>query len=150
MAEALSLVASVIAVADVAVKAGSAYVKITRLWDEVKQVPATLREKAEEIQLFEEFLLDTERSLSQDQFPELTPNRVLLERLIERCYDTLTELKDSVERIHTRVANHSRLKRKIASAKSVLNKDDLEALTSRFDRALNLFQRAQDQQRHWM
>ncbi|KAK2751495.1 hypothetical protein CKAH01_17876 [Colletotrichum kahawae] len=142
MAEALGLVASVIAVADVAVKAGSAYVKITRLWDQVKQVPAALREKTEEIRLFEEFLLDTERNLSQGQFPELTPNHAFLERLVTRCHDTLNELHDSVDQMYRRVASQSRLKRKIASAKAVLNKDDLEALTSKFDRALNLFQRA--------
>ncbi|KAK2751498.1 Ankyrin repeat-containing protein [Colletotrichum kahawae] len=147
MAEALGLAASVIAVVDVAAKTGSAYVRIQRLWSEVKNVPNMLREKAEDIQIFEDFLAHVEDNLAMSPLPALASDRILLEKLIGRCRSALEELQDMVDRIHTRVISERGLKHRIASAKAALRKDDLEALSLKFDRALRMFQMAQAEER---
>ncbi|KAH0424935.1 hypothetical protein CcaCcLH18_11255 [Colletotrichum camelliae] len=147
MAEALGLAASVIAVVDVAAKTGSAYVRIQRLWSEVKNVPNLLREKSEDIQIFEDFLANVEDNLAMSPLPALASDRILLEKLIGRCRSALEELQDMVDKIHTRVISERGLKHRIASAKAVLRKDDLEALSLKFDRALRMFEMAQAEER---
>ncbi|KAF4832434.1 hypothetical protein CGCTS75_v004535 [Colletotrichum tropicale] len=147
MAEVLGLAASVIAVVDVAAKTGSAYVRIQKLWSEVKNVPNLLREKAEDIQIFEDFLANVEDNLAISPLPALASDRILLEKLICRCRSVLEELQDMVDRIYTRITSERGLKHKIASAKAALKKDDLEALSLKFDRALRIFQMAQAEER---
>ncbi|KAF4822432.1 hypothetical protein CGCSCA5_v002578 [Colletotrichum siamense] len=147
MAEALGLAVSVIGVVDVAAKTGSAYVRIQKLWSEVKNVPNLLREKAEDIQIFEDFLANVEDNLAISPLPAIASDRILLEKLICRCRSALEELQDMVDRIYTRVTSERGLKHKIASAKAALKKDDLEALSLKFDRALQMFQMAQAEER---
>ncbi|KAF3805806.1 hypothetical protein GCG54_00005170 [Colletotrichum gloeosporioides] len=147
MAEVLGLAASVIAVVDVAAKTGSAYVRIQKLWSEVKNVPNLLREKAEDIQIFEDFLANVEDNLAISPLPALASDRILLEKLIGRCRFALEELQGMVDRIYTRVISERGLKHRIASAKAALRKDDLEALSLKLDRALQMFQMAQAEER---
>ncbi|EQB50975.1 hypothetical protein CGLO_09533 [Colletotrichum gloeosporioides Cg-14] len=150
MAEVLGLAASVIAVVDVAAKTGSAYVRIQKLWSEVKNVPNLLREKAEDIQIFEDFLANVEDNLAISPLPALASDRILLEKLIGRCRSTLEELQDVVDRIYTSVISERGLKRRIASAKAVLRKGDLDNLSLKFDRALRMFEMAQAEERRRM
>ncbi|KAI8311289.1 hypothetical protein K4K61_012391 [Colletotrichum sp. SAR11_59] len=150
MAEALGLAAGVIAVVDVAAKTGSAYVRIQKLWSEVKNVPNLLREKAEDIQMFEEYLANVEDNLVISPLPALASDRILLEKLIGRCRSSLHELSEIVDRIYSRVIKERGLKHRMASAKAALKKDNLEAISVKFDRALRMFQMAQAEERRRM
>ncbi|KAF9871469.1 hypothetical protein CkaCkLH20_11116 [Colletotrichum karsti] len=150
MAEALGLASGVIAVVDITVKAGSTYVKLTRLWDEVKQVPETLRAQTEEIRDLEDYPLDVETDFVTSPLPEFAPSRTLLERHITKCRFALDELKDAVDDVYVQVTNTRGFRSKIAATKAALRKDDLKILRSKFDRALKLFQLAQAQERRWM
>ncbi|KAF4884426.1 hypothetical protein CGCFRS4_v012720 [Colletotrichum fructicola] len=146
MAEALGLAASVIAVVDIAAKTGSAYFRLQRLWGEMKNVPAMLLEKTEDIQIFEDFLASMQESLTNSTLPPLASNRVRFEKLISRCHCTLDELKVMVDQIHKRVTTHGGPKHKIACAKVTLKRSELDALTLKFDRALRMFEVAQAQE----
>ncbi|KAJ0359334.1 hypothetical protein COL154_008363 [Colletotrichum chrysophilum] len=69
MAEALGTVASVIAVVDLAGKAVTVSFKLKSLWDEVKDLPETLLEKAEELQDLDDFLRDAESNAANNPLP---------------------------------------------------------------------------------
>ncbi|KAF5517867.1 hypothetical protein CGCA056_v011184 [Colletotrichum aenigma] len=146
MAEALGLAASVIAVVDIAAKTGSAYFRLQRLWGEMENVPAMLLEKTEDIQIFEDFLASMEESLKNSTLPPLASNRVRFEKLIGRCHCTLDELKVMVDQIDKRVTTHGGPKHKIACAKVTLKRNEIDALTLKFDRALRMFEVAQAQE----
>ncbi|KAJ0374644.1 hypothetical protein COL26b_007111 [Colletotrichum chrysophilum] len=143
MAEALGLGASVIAIVDIATKTGSAYLKIQKLWREVRNVPVMLREKAEDIQTSGELVANIEANLAKSLLLGLASDHALLEKIIRRCHSALNELKHEVDQIHTRLMSKQGLKHKITSAKAALKKEDLEGLSVTFDRALRLLQMAQ-------
>ncbi|KAK1849845.1 Ankyrin repeat-containing protein [Colletotrichum chrysophilum] len=143
MAEALGLGASVIAIVDIATKTGSAYLKIQKLWREVRNVPVMLREKAEDIQISGELVANIEANLAKSLLLGLASDHALLEKIIRRCHSALNELKHEVDQIHTRLMSKQGLKHKITSAKAALKKEDLEGLSVTFDRALRLLQMAQ-------
>ncbi|KAF0322086.1 hypothetical protein GQ607_010589 [Colletotrichum asianum] len=91
MAEAIGLASSVIAITDVAFKAGSAYLKIIRLLDEMKQVPTELRLKADRVRFIEEFLFYAEDNLSKNPLPSSAWSPTLLQDQLSKCHTILSD-----------------------------------------------------------
>lgn len=141
MAEAVGLAASVIAITDVAVKAGSAYLKITRLLDEMKQVPTELRLKADKVRFLEEFLYYAEYNLSKSPLPSST----LLEDQISKCNSVLRDVKEMVDHTLSQIAQPTTFRRKIALTRAIFRREDLKVLEAKLDEALKLYQLAQEQ-----
>ncbi|EXF74555.1 hypothetical protein CFIO01_12278 [Colletotrichum fioriniae PJ7] len=145
MAEALSLAASVIAVVDITAKVTGASIKLVNLWKEIKNVPDALLEKAERLKDFEDFLLETEIQAINSPIPQQAWNSALLQKYIARTRTVLKDLQENVDRLHTQVTDPRRFKRKLASTRTVLRKEDLSVLDSRLDVALELFKLAREQ-----
>ncbi|CAI0643719.1 unnamed protein product [Colletotrichum noveboracense] len=145
MAEAIGLASSVIAITDVAFKAGSAYLKIIRLLDEMKQVPTELRLKADRVRFIEEFLFYAEDNLSKNPLPSSAWSPTLLQDQIGKCYTVLSDVRDMVDRTMAQVAQPTSIRRKIALTRAIIHKDDLKALDLKLDEALQLYQLAQEQ-----
>ncbi|KAK6215069.1 hypothetical protein QIS74_08088 [Colletotrichum tabaci] len=146
MAEALGLAASVIAVVDMTGKVGSASFKLMRLWNEVKDVPTMLLEKAERIQDLEEFLGDTEDQISRSLLPEVVCDRGRLRKHVAKARRALTEIQDLVDQLQAKVAADQRgFRRRFASTKVLLQKDEWKALDQKLDSALHLLSIAQTQ-----
>lgn len=141
MAEAVGLAASVIAITDVAVKAGSAYLKITRLLDEMKQVPTELRLKADKVRFLEEFLCYAEDNLSKGPLPSST----LLEDQIRKCNSVLRDVREMVDHTLGQIAQPTTFRRKIALTRAIFHREDLKVLEAKLDEALKLYQLAQEQ-----
>ncbi|KAH0426095.1 hypothetical protein CcaCcLH18_10584 [Colletotrichum camelliae] len=141
MAEAVGLAASVIAITDVAVKAGSAYLKITRLLDEMKQVPTELRLKADKVRFLEDFLFYAEDNLSKCPLPSST----LLEDQISKCNSVLRDVKEMVDHTLSQIAQPTTFRRKIALTRAIFRREDLKVLEAKLDEALKLYQLAQEQ-----
>ncbi|KAF6827915.1 hypothetical protein CPLU01_08841 [Colletotrichum plurivorum] len=122
MAEALGLAASVIAVVDVTGKAFALSFKLKSLWDEVRDAPALLLEKAEVLQDLEQFFLD---------------------KYIGKARAAMSDLQDAIDTLSVQVNDKRRYRRKLAAAKVVIKKDSLEAIERKLDRALSLYKLAQ-------
>ncbi|KAL0768308.1 hypothetical protein CaCOL14_009283 [Colletotrichum acutatum] len=113
MAEALGLAASVIAVVDVTTKVGSATFKLMKLWNEVKEVPTMLLQKAERIRDLEDFLLDAEGHIRDSPLPQAFWNtNHRLQQHIEKVRRALDEVQQVVDDLQ---------------AKSTARKDGCEA-----------------------
>ncbi|CCF38508.1 hypothetical protein CH063_09586, partial [Colletotrichum higginsianum] len=146
MAEALGLAASVIAVVDMTGKVGSASFKLMRLWNEVKDVPTMLLEKAERIQDLEEFLDDTEDQIARSLLPEVVCDRGRLRKHVAKARRALTEIQDLVDQLQAKVTAEQRgFRRRFASTKVLLRKDEWKALDQKLDSALHLLSIAQTQ-----
>ncbi|KAF4434247.1 hypothetical protein CFRS1_v013309 [Colletotrichum fructicola] len=145
MAEAIGLASSVIAITDVAFKAGSAYLKIIRLLDEMKQVPTELRLKADRVRFFEEFLFYAEDNLSKNPLPSSAWSPTLLQDQLSKCHTILSDVREMVDRTMAQVAQPTSIRRKIALTRAIIHKDDLKALDLKLDEALQLYQLAQEQ-----
>ncbi|KAF5522120.1 hypothetical protein CGCA056_v006297 [Colletotrichum aenigma] len=145
MAEAIGLASSVIAITDVAFKAGSAYLKIIRLLDEMKQVPTELRLKADRVKFIEEFLFYAEDNLSKNPLPSSAWSPTLLQEQLSKCHAILSDVRKMVDRTMAQVAQPTSIRRKIALTRAIIHKDDLKALDLKLDEALQLYQLAQEQ-----
>ncbi|KAK1983330.1 hypothetical protein LZ30DRAFT_748697 [Colletotrichum cereale] len=146
MAEALGLAASVTAVVDMTGKVGSASFKLMRLWNEVKEVPVMLLGKAERIKDLEEFLDDTESHIAKNQLPEAVYNMARLQKHIAKARCALTDIQEMVDHLQSKLnADQRGFKRRFASTKVLLRKDEWNALDQSLDSALYLFSIAQTQ-----
>ncbi|KAJ5004770.1 hypothetical protein K4K48_009003 [Colletotrichum sp. SAR 10_66] len=145
MAEALGLASGVIAVVDMAAKVGGASMKLKRLWNEVKEAPYMLLQKAEQIQDFEEFLIDTECQVATNPLPATAWSSALLQKYIAKARTVLCELQEMIDDLLDQATAGRGYKRKIGSTKAVLLKDNIKALDAKLDQALNLFKMAQGQ-----
>ncbi|KAK1598404.1 uncharacterized protein LY79DRAFT_666136 [Colletotrichum navitas] len=146
MAEALGLAASIIAVVDMTGKAGSASFKLMRLWNEVKEVPVMLLEKAERIKDLEEFLDDIESQIAKNQLPRAVYDMARLQKHIAKARRALTDVQEMVDHLQAKVnADQRGFKRKFASTKVLLRKDEWNALEKSLDSSLYLLSITQTQ-----
>ncbi|KAL0934999.1 uncharacterized protein CTRU02_209590 [Colletotrichum truncatum] len=143
MAEALGLAASIIAVVDMTGKAVKLSVKLKYLWNEVKDVPTTLLEKAEELQDIEEFLREAECQSTLQPVPHSVWNDKFMQKAITKARVAMSDLQATIEDLNAQVTDKRRYKRKFATARVLIHKDSLEAMERKLDRALNLFKMAQ-------
>ncbi|KAK1672323.1 hypothetical protein BDP55DRAFT_254409 [Colletotrichum godetiae] len=150
MAEALGVAASVIAVVDITAKVGGATFKLMKLWNEVKEVPTMLLEKAERVKDLEDFLLDAEDHIQNSRLPQAFWNNTnhRLQQHIEKVRRALDEIQDMVDKLQASItARKDGFRSKLLSTKVVFRKEELKALDRKLDAALRLFAFAQ---RQWL
>ncbi|KAF3805894.1 hypothetical protein GCG54_00013567 [Colletotrichum gloeosporioides] len=136
MAEGLGLAASVIAVADLAGKTISLTIKLKALWEEVKDMPATLIEKAEYLQYLEELLDLAEQDAAEDHTP------IAVQNAINRARVAKNDVQNTIGEYTEELANKRRFRRRIAAAKIVIQKHSLRTVEQKLDRALELYKLA--------
>ncbi|KXH37044.1 hypothetical protein CSIM01_00106 [Colletotrichum simmondsii] len=141
MAEALGLAASVIAVVDAAAKVGSATFKLMKLWNEVKEVPTMLLQKAERIEDVENFLLVAEDHIHNTPRSQAFWNaNHRLQQHIEKVRRALDEVQDMVDDLQAKLtARKDGFRIKLLSTKVVFRKEELKALDRKLDAAIGLF-----------
>ncbi|KAJ3949232.1 uncharacterized protein N0V96_000347 [Colletotrichum fioriniae] len=145
MAEALGLAASVIAVVDITAKVTGASIKLVSLWNKIKNVPDALLEKSERLKDFEDFLVETESQLANSPLPKQAWNSALLQKYVARTRTVLADLQEMVDQLYIQVTDPRKFKRRLASTKAVLRKEDLSALDLKLNLALELFKLAREQ-----
>ncbi|KAF6809873.1 hypothetical protein CMUS01_13597 [Colletotrichum musicola] len=143
MAEALGLASSVIAIVDVTGKALALSFKLKSLWDEVRDAPALLLEKAEELQDLEDFFLDAETQAATTPIPKSLWNDAMIQKSIGKARAAMRDLQDSIDSLGVQVNDKRRHRRTLAAAKVVIKKDSLEAMERKLNRALSLYRMAQ-------
>ncbi|KAI8153691.1 hypothetical protein K4K49_005179 [Colletotrichum sp. SAR 10_70] len=136
MAEALGLASSIIAVADLTGKTIALTIKLKTLWEEVKDVPITLLDKAEYLQHLEELLDLAEQDATEDYTPTAVRNA------INRARAAKNDVQNTIDAYTEELANRRHYRRRIAAAKFVIQKDDLRTVEQKLDRALELYKLA--------
>ncbi|KAI8245071.1 hypothetical protein K4K57_000459 [Colletotrichum sp. SAR 10_99] len=101
--------------------------------------------KAEQLQDFEEFLIDAEIQISTSPLPTTSWNSTLLHKYIVKARIALAELQQIIDDLLEQATSGSSYRRKMGSTRAVLKKDDIKALDAKLDQALNLFKMAQGQ-----
>lgn len=137
--------ASAIAVVELAGKAVTVSFKLKSLWEEVKDLPVTLLEKAEELQDLDDFLRDAESHAADDPPPNSVWNRSIMQKAIGRARAAMDDFQRTLDMHIDSLVDKRRRKQKIAAAKIVFQKGGLEAMERKLDRALRLFRMAQNQ-----
>lgn len=151
MAEALGVFASGVAVAQVAGTVGAAALKLKKLWEEVRDVPESIRDLLEQIDCLDPALWEAERNLARNDLPPLLWSGDVAQRSTTYCRKALTrltELVDDLDALLHRSPNRAqrrrdRLAMKVACVKIILRKDELVSLERRLEAAVRMLCTAQ-------
>ncbi len=135
MAEVLGVVASGIAVVQGAQVLGQAVLSLSRLWREVRDVPETIRDLLENLELAGEMAAEIETELLCLSPGSLSTYQRLV---VQRCHQAHKDLGDLVSDLAADIAASRRRKKILARAKVVLKKDILEGYEKRLRRACRL------------
>jgi|SRR3569833_52391 len=145
MAELLGTISSAFAVAEVAVRAGSTVSKLRSLWDQVKDVPDTIRDLMTEIEILDPVVSDMEREFL-DGALGLSPllfNDTGARLSAGYCQAAVQDLRLLIADLAADIEDSRRRKRVAAKLKVVLKKETLERMQKRLERAVRLLNSAQ-------
>ncbi|KAK4042343.1 hypothetical protein C8A01DRAFT_13999 [Parachaetomium inaequale] len=139
MAEVLGVVASGIAVTQAAQSLGVIVVSLSRLWREVRDVPETIRQILDDLEVTGDLVGVIEAEF-EEAFSESGVSSTPLTKLqcltIQRCRQAHKDLGDLAEDLRADIAASRRRKRISAKVRVVLKKDTLEAYERRLQNAL--------------
>lgn len=140
MAELLGTVASAIAVAEAGLMLGQTVLKLKRLWEDVQEVPNTIRNLMMELEILEPILQETESH--ETIIPQLQSDR--LARLSSSyCRAGLLELRTLVDSLSKDIDSKKRREKYIGRIKITLNKNSIGVAEVKLQRALALFHSSQ-------
>ncbi|KAK8005863.1 hypothetical protein PG991_012160 [Apiospora marii] len=143
MAEVLGAVASSIALAEVAGKAGGAVLKLKKLWEEINNVPETIADLMMQIECLDPAIWEAETHF-QSALPPLLWNDTAARKSAQCCRTALQKLTDLVDDLSIQINSTRRTSRKLAYLKVMLKKDELRSLEKRLETAVRMLQSAQN------
>jgi len=147
MAEVLGAVASGLALAEVGLKVGGTVWKLKMLWQQVHEVPQTIRDLMRQIEIMDPILSDHETYLDVqgagflEHFPTHHASTVIPSA--EYCREALNNLRRLVEDLNGAIESEKRSRRTFARMRVVLKKDTIKGFQDRLARAIELLQLAQ-------
>ncbi|KAI0453917.1 hypothetical protein F5B21DRAFT_515030 [Xylaria acuta] len=143
MAEALSAVASGIAVAQVAAQIGKSINKLKQLWDEFQDVPSSIGDLLDQINCLDPALWEAEKTFGQASLPPMFWDSSLGSRTTAYCRKASGSLTELVDELTLQLNRPGKLRSKVARAKIVLKKEQLRSLERRLQNAIRLLALAQ-------
>jgi len=140
MAELLGVVASGIAVVQVAAEVGDRALALKRLWDEIKDVPETITSLVSQIEVLTPILDQINIDFSQFS---LRPGSIIwndkgAQICASHCRRAKEELSRLAEDLSAHVDSTKRSRRGIAKIKVVMKKETLAKYETRLSRSLQL------------
>jgi hypothetical protein len=146
MVRSLGVVASGIAVTQGAQTLGQAILFLSRLCREVKDVPETIQNALDELELAGKILAAIEAELEcsvAGSSPDSAGRLTSIQRLtIQRCRQVHMGLSSLVDDLAADIASQRRRKRLLAKAQVVLKKEVLESYEKRLQKALRFLDSA--------
>lgn len=138
MAEALGVVASGVAVAQLASQVASSIVKLKTFWEQVKDVPTEIRYLLFEIDSWNLILSRIQQDLERPSNSPLASDTFYLAQSLDLCRQGSDALKVLVIELAAKVERKSGLKQTLGSAKVALKSEDLKRLKRRMKSAVRL------------
>lgn len=140
MAELLGVVASGVAVTQAAHAVGGVVFSLCRLWREVKDVPETIQNMLDELDLAGKLMAAVETELmgsASSTGPKVGGSLPSIQYLaIQRCHQVHKDLGGVIDDLSADIASSKRRKRLMAKTRVVLKKETLENYEKRLEKAL--------------
>ncbi|KAI0891720.1 hypothetical protein F4806DRAFT_500705 [Annulohypoxylon nitens] len=143
MTEVLGVIASGIAIAQVAGTAAGAVVKLKKLWDEVKNVPEIISDLMEQIDCLDPILWEAEQQVLQNRLPPQLWDDTVAIRSTRYCRKALQKLTCVADDLASQINSKRRIDRGISRTKVLLKKDRLRDLEQHLESAVRMLQLAQ-------
>ncbi len=139
MAEIVGLVASSLALAEVAIKVGGTVTKLKRLWDEIQDVPQTIVDHMKQIEIADSIIWEMENEMKEHakMNPTVTQD-IVMRNSIELCRQALQSLVDLVDDLRAQINAQKKMKKRIAKVKVCLKKELLVEHERRLQNAFSL------------
>jgi hypothetical protein len=137
MAEALGVVASGIAVAQLATQVASSIIKLKNYCEHIKDVPSEIGH-LREIDSLNLILCHIQDDQARQSDPASIGNSVYLKQSLELCQQGSTELGILVNELAAKIDGKHGLKKKFGSAKVVLKNEEIKKLKRRMKSAIRL------------
>ena len=135
MAEALGVVASGIAVGQLAGQITSSVIKLKGYWDQVKEAPEQIRQLLLEIDSLNLILRHIKDDLS---IRDPTSGSICVDQSLKLCKEGADELSNLVDELAEKIEGKSGWRKKARAAKVVLKKEDIKRLKRRMKNAVRL------------
>jgi hypothetical protein len=145
MAELLGIVASSLTVLEVAAKAGERVIALKRLWDEIKNVPETIKNLMRQIDIIDPVLAQMEVDCAEFA---LRPGSMIwndhsTKLSVYYCREAMQNLSGLISDLATDIDSAKRAKRGAAKLKVALKKETLANCECRLQNAVHLLMVAQ-------
>lgn len=138
MAETIGVVASGIAIGSLAAGITSSIVKLKSYWDQVQNAPDDIHDLIEELEVFSHLLADIADDQQQNSMSSLVFDSTAISRCLQHCQRGADRLKALTDNLSMELDALTRTKRKWASAKVVLKKDQIDKCKEKLERAIRL------------
>ncbi|KAI0104244.1 hypothetical protein GGR51DRAFT_522106 [Nemania sp. FL0031] len=143
MAETLGVAASGIAVFQVATQVGTSIIKLKQLWDDLRDAPSSIRDLLNQIECLDPAIWEADHTFSHANLPPMFWDNSIAKQSTEYCHKALNSLTEVVEELALQINGTGKLRRKVASAKVVLKKEQLNRLERRLQNAAMMLNLAQ-------
>ncbi|KAH6990288.1 hypothetical protein EDB80DRAFT_168178 [Ilyonectria destructans] len=141
MAEVLGIVTSVITVIETAGKLGTSAIKLKQLWDEVQDVPESIKRQMQHLDMLTPVLEDMEYEFQQTR--NMVRNDRTARRSLENCRKVVADLEELVEDMQSQVTGAKKGRRTTAKFKVTLKKAVVQQYHERLGSALQLLAMSQ-------
>lgn len=138
MAEVLGVVASGIAVTQLATQVTSSIIKLKNYWGQIKDVPSEISFLLREIDALNVILCHIQDDLGTVSDPALGGSSIYLDQSLELCGQGSAELTILVNELAAKIEGKRGLRKKLGSAKVVLKDEEVKRLKRRMKSAIRL------------
>jgi len=151
MAEPLGLVASGLAVGQAVATLGRAIFAVKKLCDELNGIPDKIAHLLDELDILNPILADAERGLGvSNQTPPGAWNDVAAHQAVASCQLASSALESLASNLQARISAASGKRKKLASLRALLKKEELTVLEQRLESAVRILMVAQNCQLMWV
>lgn len=140
MAEVVGLVASSLTLLEVADRVTRSLFQLKRLWDEVKDVPETIREILTRLDVLLPVVIEIDKDLQRE--PTMSGNSAAVLSL-SYCQNAINELTSVIDDLSHNIESVRGFRRNAARVKVVLKKDALSKYERKLEWAIQLLLLAQ-------
>ncbi|KUJ15826.1 uncharacterized protein LY89DRAFT_97080 [Mollisia scopiformis] len=138
MAEVLGVVASGIAVGQIAGQITGSIIKLKGYWSQIKEAPAEISHLFREIESFTVMLQHMQDDRSQQSNLPSSIHNICIQRSLDLCQECATELAGLVHDLAIKVQGKNGWRKKVGSTKVVLRKEDIKILKRRLKTAMGM------------
>ncbi|TVY45721.1 hypothetical protein LSUB1_G000383 [Lachnellula subtilissima] len=138
MAEALGVVASGIAVTQLATQVASSVIKLKNCWEQIKNVPTEISYLLREVDSLKLILCHIQDDQASQWEPNSVGNGVHLRQSLELCKQGSAELETLVNELGAKIEGKHGLKKKLGSAKVVLKNEEIKVMKRRLKSTIRL------------
>ncbi len=138
MAEVIGVMASGIAIAQLAGSIASSIIKLKGFWSQMDGAPAEINHLLRQLESFNLILQQMQHDQLEQGIPDLSARNLCVRRSLELCEECATELSTLVNYLDAKLRGKKGIRKKIGSANVVLNKEDIRSLERRLNSAAQM------------